>query len=158
MAKATSKSAKATSKVSKATPKEAVVETKQVEVEAKSKAQINFEASLVRIKEKRSSGNSQIDELGCKILTLMYNKKLTFKETSEDLYEGTIGKANVTISKVAHGTKSTRIILNVAGQEIQGEFAARAFKMAHASLNKKGRASIQVDESKLNDVISLLDL
>ncbi len=151
--------AKATTKSAKASTKEAKVESKEVEVEVKemkSKAQVNFEKSVESIKQNRSTGNPTLDALGSKVLYGIFNKELTFKESEEDLYEGTLGKASISITKVPHGTKNTRIILNVAGIEIQGEFAARAFKMAHASLNKKGRKSIQVDEAQVNDVMALL--
>lgn len=126
------------------------------EVAAKSKAQVNFEASLVRIKQNRSTGNAQLDEFGCKILTGIHDGRVKFAEI-ENGYAGKLNKVDVQVTKVPHGEKSTRIVLEAAGVSVQGEFAARAYKMAHASLNKKGRKSIQVDEEKLQDVMSLLD-
>jgi hypothetical protein len=133
----------------------AKTKTATTEVE-KTPAQINFEKSVERIKENRSTGNAQLDELGSKILYGIHEGKLKFAE-AENGYEGKLGKADISVKKVPHGEKSTRIVLGVAGMEIQGEFAARAYKMAHASLNKKGRKSIQVDEEQVNDVMSLLD-
>tara|TARA_R110001592_G_scaffold153282_8_gene381604 strand:- start:389 stop:805 length:417 start_codon:yes stop_codon:yes gene_type:complete len=129
--------------------------TVQEAITTKSKAQINFERSVENIKEKRSSGNVKLDNLGSKILYGIHEGRLTFKETDNG-FAGELNTVAVSLTKVPHGTKSTRIVLGVAGMEIGGEFAARAYKMAHASLNKKGRKAINVDESKVEDVMSLL--
>jgi hypothetical protein len=146
MANAKTKTAKAEAKVAK-------VEVK----EAKSKAQINFEQSVERIKTNRSTGNSTLDELGSKVLYGIFENRLNLVEQKDGSFIGQLGNANICVKKVDHGEKSTRIILSVESIDIHGEFAARAYKMAYAKAHRKGRASIQVDESKVNDVMSLLD-
>ena len=120
-----------------------------------SKAKAIFAKSVESIKANRSTGNELLDTLGTKVLYGIHEGKLTFTE-SEGSYKGQLGKAMVSVRKEAKG-KVNRIILDVAGTEITGEFAARAFKMAHASLNKKGRSTIEVDEEKVASVLDLLD-
>ncbi len=150
------KTAKAKVKSAKASTKEAKVEAPIKE--AKSKARVIFEKSVEGIKEKRSTGNEMLDNLGSKVLYAIYEGRLNLVESVEgsDNFIGQLGNANISINKVPHGTKNTRIILDVAGIEIQGEFAARAFKMAHAKQYNSGRKSIQVDESQVQDVMALL--
>jgi hypothetical protein len=151
MSKATKNTAKA--KASKTVAKGA---TKVAKVEI-SKAQANFNKSVEAIKTNRSTGNATLDALGAKVLHRIFDGKLTFTEDwDEGSFNGKLGEAEITVGKVAHG-KNNRTVLNVAGVQIQGEFAARAYKMAHASLNKKGRKTIEVDEDQVNDVMSLLD-
>lgn len=120
-----------------------------------SKAQIKFAESVQRIIANRSTGSDALDELGSKVLYGINEGKVKFVETMNG-FEGQMGKAVVSISKVTKG-KVKRTILDVSGFEIQGEFAARAYKMANSSLNKKGRKTIQVDEEQVNDVMALLD-
>jgi hypothetical protein len=120
-----------------------------------SKAQENFAKSVASIAAKRSTGSTVLDQLGSKVLYGIKEGKLAFTET-ESGYEGKMGKASITVGLVPKG-KVNRTVLNVAGTEIQGEFAARAYKMAHASLNKKGRKAVEVDEAQVADVMSLLD-
>ena len=120
-----------------------------------SKAQLKFAESVQRIINTRSTGSEALDQLGSKVLYGINEGKVTFQETMNG-FEGQMGKALVSISKVAKG-KVKRTILDVAGFEIQGEFAARAYKMANSSLNKKGRKVVEVDEDQVNDVLALLD-
>jgi hypothetical protein len=115
-----------------------------------------FAKSVSAIMAKRSTGNAKLDALGSKILYAIHDKRLTFVE-DEGSFEGSLGQAEISVYKVAHGKKSTRTVLNVAGIEIQGEFAARAYKMADSQVNKTGRKSIVVDEAKVDEVCSLLD-
>lgn len=120
-----------------------------------SKAKAIFAKSVESIKANRSTGSAKLDAVGEKVLYGIFDGKLKF-EATDDGYEGVMGKAAVSVSKVAKG-KVKRTVLEVAGMEIQGEFAARAYKMAHASLNKKGRKTIEVDEAQAESVLDLLD-
>ena len=120
-----------------------------------SKAQINFAKSVSSIVANRSTGSAILDQLGSKVLYGINEGKLTFKETDEG-FVGKMGKATISVGKIVKG-KTNRTILDVAGTEIQGEFAARAYKMAFSSLNKKGRKAVEVDEDQVNDVLALLD-
>ena len=129
----------------------------QVEIkEAKSKARLSFEKSLENIKEKRSTGNAKLDSVGDKVLTALYEGRLNLEGDEANGYHGKLGEAPISITRIPHGTKSTRLILGVAGLQIQGEYAARAHKMTYAKHNKKGRASINVDEAQVDDVCALL--
>ena len=120
-----------------------------------SKAKQIFAKSVAAIKAKRSTGNAKLDAVGEKVLYGIHEGRLKFAE-KEGTYTGQLGKAQVSVRKEAKG-KTNRIILNVAGTEITGEFAARAYKMAFSSLNKKGRKATEVDEKQVASVLSLLD-
>lgn len=124
-------------------------------------SQKNFVKSLLNIREKRSTGSELLDNLGDKVLTKIFEGKVKFNECDDwnsdgSGFEGTIGKAEITVFKQPKG-KVTRTVLNVAGTEILGEYAARAYKMAYASVNKKGRKTIEVNVAEVNDVMALLD-
>ena len=92
-----------------------------------SKADQIFAKSVQAIKAKRSTGSESLDKVGEKVLYAIHDGNLTFQETKTG-YVGTLGKAQVQVDKISKG-KVNRTILNVAGLEIQGEFAARAYKM-----------------------------
>jgi DNA-directed RNA polymerase beta' subunit len=136
--------------------KQGVIMTKQA---TQSKAQAIFAKSVSSIMANRSTGNAKLDQVGSKILYGINEGRLQFAGSKEDGYTGTLGQAEVTISKVAHGEKSTRTVLEVAGMSIQGEFAARAFKMAEAQIKKASGTSrgVVVDEDQVDEVSALLD-
>lgn len=115
-----------------------------------------FAKSIASIIAKRSTGNTKLDALGSKVLFAIKEGRLAFVQ-NDDSFDGTLGKGEISVYKVAHGEKNTRTILNVAGIEITGEFAARAYKMANSQLNKPGRKSLVIDEAKVDEVCSLLD-
>lgn len=145
-----------TSKATKASKK-----SLKAEVVTMTASQKNFVKSLMNIREKRSTGSELLDKLGDKVLTGIFEGKVKFNESNDwnssgSGFEGTLGKAEITVFKQPKG-KVTRTVLNVAGTEIFGEYAARAYKMAHASVNKKGRKTIEVNEAEVNNVMGLLD-
>ena len=115
-----------------------------------------FNASLERLKNKEGgTGHEALDKVGDKVLNGIFYGEVKFKETEEG-FVGKLGKAKIKVAKYQNG-KSNKTELDVQGVKITGPYSARAYKMAFASLNNKGRKSIEVDEAKVEDVMSLLD-
>ena len=130
--------------------------TSKVEAKEMKKSEVIFRNSVAAIVAKRSTGSSKLDAIGTKVLYGIHEGKLQFAQGEDyDGFEGTLGKAQVCVYKQSKG-KVNETVLEVAGMQIRGEFAARAYKMAFSSLNKKGRKSIEVDEVQAESVLDLL--
>ena len=123
------------------------------------KAQAIFTKSVASIIEKRSTGNAKLDQVGSKVLHGINNGRLQFSGSKDDGFTGKLGQADVSVTVVPHGQKNTRALLQVAGMSIQGEFAARALKMATSQIKKATGTSrgVVVDEAQVDAVSALLD-
>ena len=137
---------KANVKTAKATKKSNKVEVKM------SKADIKFKASV----EKIMTGNKVVDQIATKVLYAIRNGEVKMKEV-EGGFEGQLGEAMISSYKQTKGEKGVETVLDVGGfSQFNGPISARAYKLAFQSLNKKGRATKEVDEDQANSVLELL--
>jgi len=117
-----------------------------------SKQEIIFVNSLAKI----STGDSTVDKIATKVVTIIRSKELAMT-LSDGEFVGVFGKANVKVSKVAKG-KTSRYVLDINGLEIGGAFAAKAFNFSSTQDKVKSSTGVTFDQDVVADIAKAFEI
>jgi hypothetical protein len=105
--------------------------------------------------EKVRCGNLLMDAIARKVLIAIAEKTMKMEADGEGFTGDYNPAVQVTVGSITKG-KSRRFIMQIAGVELSGQFAAKAFRLAQAQNRVTVRKTVEFDAEKVAQLAALL--
>lgn len=115
----------------------------------------NAMARTVASIEKVRCGNLLMDAIARKVLIAIAEKTMKMEADGEGFTGDYNPAVQVTVGSITKG-KSRRFVMQIAGVELGGQFAAKAFRLAQAQNRVTVRKAVEFDAEKVAALASLL--